>query len=63
MPKSDFRTITYLKSNKSREFPLPPPNPTLKDPITTLEHHPPHMLSYLNSITDFHIISLHGIKT
>lgn len=49
MPKSDFRTITCLKSNKSGEFPLPLPNicphPNLKRPNNHIRTPPsPHAL-------------------
>jgi hypothetical protein len=55
---SEPRPISYLKSNASREYPPAPPElfhmPTLKNPTTLLEHHPPHKLAYLASTTNFH---------
>jgi hypothetical protein len=46
MLESNFRDITNLKSSVSRELPLAPPDILPKaHPITSLEHHPPHLLT------------------
>jgi hypothetical protein len=58
MLQSNLRPITHLKFNKSRDS----PTPTQKDPITTLEHHPFHMLSYLTFTKDLDKASLFVAK-
>jgi hypothetical protein len=62
MPKTNLWPIPHLKSNKFRKL-FPPllicfQTPTPNVYVTSLEHQPPNMLSYLVSITNLHNASL-----